>query len=157
MLPFFDFPFLTASEKCEFNNPGCSIKCIIERNPLKKKNQGEDKGAIQEDCAAAESKQEARVLFHVSSSKLDPRGVPGTVLALIHVPGPQGNQDSHTKDGGVTQGPSPELQVCGQEEVYGCPSLLIQTRIKRGHTWSDVRERQRPRTVTERTCAPEAH
>lgn len=31
----------------------------------------------------------------------------------------------------------------------------VQTRM-RPHIWSDVRERQRPRTVTERACAPEA-
>lgn len=40
MLPFFDFPFLTASEKHEFNNPGCSRKCILERNPFLKKIKG---------------------------------------------------------------------------------------------------------------------
>lgn len=118
MLPFFDFPFLTASETHEFNNPGCSRKCILERNPFLKKNQGEDKRAIQENCAAEESKQEAGVLFHISSPRLDPRGVPGTVLVLIHVPGPRGNQASHAKDGGCHTGAkTPPLAQSSRSEI----------------------------------------
>lgn len=53
------------------------------------------------------------------------------------------------------RGQAQSSRLMCQEEVYGCPSLLIQTRIKRGHMVRCERW-QRPRTI-ERTCASEAH
>lgn len=40
MLPFFEFPFLTALEKCKFNNSGCSRELVLERDYFLK-SQGE--------------------------------------------------------------------------------------------------------------------
>ena len=57
-------------------------------------------------------------MFQDSSPKLHPRGVPGTVLVLTHVPGPRRNQASHAKDGGCHTGAkTPPLAQSSRSEI----------------------------------------
>lgn len=55
------------------------------------KKEGKDKHVIQDNGASGERKQEVGMLLNVSSSKLGPCGVKGTVL--VNMPGPRGKPD----------------------------------------------------------------